>query len=94
LNAPWGLALAPAGFGRFQNRLLVGKFGDGHITAFDNKLAPLGQLKLYGQTLAIPGLWGLIVGNGGNGGDQHDIYFAAGPDNEMNGRFGQLSYVP
>ena len=35
LNAPWGMALAPAGFGRFSNRLLVGNFGDGTINAFD-----------------------------------------------------------
>lgn len=35
LNAPWGLALAPAGFGKFGNRLLVGKFGDGTIVAYD-----------------------------------------------------------
>src|SRR5213083_2360901 len=28
LNAPWGLALAPAGFGRFGGDLLVGNFGD------------------------------------------------------------------
>ena len=31
LNAPWGLAIAPAGFGDFANDLLVGNFGDGKI---------------------------------------------------------------
>lgn len=34
LDSPWGLALAPAGFGPFSNHLLVGNFGDGHIVAF------------------------------------------------------------
>ena len=34
LNAPWGLAIAPAGFGRFSGNLLVGNFGDGRINAF------------------------------------------------------------
>src|SRR5207244_2119201 len=34
LNAPWGIALAPAGFGRFGGDLLVGNFGDGRINAF------------------------------------------------------------
>ena len=29
LNSPWGLARAPAGFGRFSGRLLAGNFGDG-----------------------------------------------------------------
>ena len=30
LDAPWGLAWAPAGFGQFSGDLLVGNFGDGH----------------------------------------------------------------
>ncbi len=34
LNSPWGLALAPAGFGPESFRLLVGNFGDGHIVSF------------------------------------------------------------
>ncbi|MDA0166025.1 hypothetical protein OM076_37520, partial [Solirubrobacter ginsenosidimutans] len=33
LNAPWGLAQAPAGFGRFSGDLLIGNFGDGRISA-------------------------------------------------------------
>jgi uncharacterized protein (TIGR03118 family) len=35
LDAPWGLALAPAGFGRFGGTLLVGNFGNGRINAYD-----------------------------------------------------------
>ena len=35
LNSPWGVAIAPAGFGQFANALLVGNFGDGTINAFD-----------------------------------------------------------
>ena len=34
LNAPWGVALAPDGFGKFGGDLLVGNFGDGHINAY------------------------------------------------------------
>ena len=34
LNAPWGLAMAPASFGRFSGDLLVGNFGDGQINAY------------------------------------------------------------
>src|SRR6266540_4980529 len=34
LNAPWGLAIAPASFGRFAGALLVGNFGDGRIGAY------------------------------------------------------------
>src|SRR6266436_1405213 len=35
LNAPWGLALAPGGFGKDSGRLLVGQFGSGEIATYD-----------------------------------------------------------
>jgi uncharacterized protein (TIGR03118 family) len=35
LNAPWGMAMAPANFGTFSNDLLVANFGDGKINAFN-----------------------------------------------------------
>jgi uncharacterized protein (TIGR03118 family) len=35
LNAPWGVALAPDGFGKFSGDILVGNFGDGRIIAFE-----------------------------------------------------------
>ena len=34
LNSPWGLAQAPADFGRFSGDLLVGNFGNGKINAY------------------------------------------------------------
>ena len=34
LNAPWGLAWAPADFGRFSGDLIVGNFGNGRLNAF------------------------------------------------------------
>ncbi len=37
LNAPWGMAIAPDGFGRFSRHLLVSNFGDGTIAALDPK---------------------------------------------------------
>jgi hypothetical protein len=44
----------------------------------------------------IQGLWGLIFGNGGNGGSQNELYFAAGiPGSgtvEDHGLFGQLAF--
>ena len=42
LNAPWGLALAPRGFGRFGGDLLVGNFGDGRINAYPADARRLG----------------------------------------------------
>ena len=60
LNAPWGMAIAPAGFGRFSNHLLVGNNGDGRINAYDLKNFTFdGQLGTQnGRSLTIDGLWG------------------------------------
>ena len=44
--------------------------------------------------IAIDGLWGLIFGNGGNGGKTNILYFTAGPDDETHGLFGSLAPVP
>jgi uncharacterized protein (TIGR03118 family) len=93
LNSPWGLALAPAGFGRFGNDLLVGNFGDGHINAFDpNSGAFLGQLAgTDGNPLVNDGLWGLFFGAGGpNSGSANTLYFTAGIQGEQHGLFGTI----
>ena len=92
LNSPWGLALAPAGFGKFGNDLLVGNFGDGRINAFDPVSGKvLGSLTgQHGKTLAIEGLWGLVFGNGQNTGDPNTLFFAAGIGGEKHGLFGSL----
>ena len=64
LNAPWGLAIAPAGFGSFSGDLLVGNFGDGRIHAFDpSTLAPTGVVRGEdGRPVSIDGLWALQPG--------------------------------
>ncbi|HKA40716.1 MAG TPA: TIGR03118 family protein [Burkholderiales bacterium] len=79
LNAPWGIALAPAGFGEFANDLLVGNFGDGTINAFDPDTgALLGTLEdANGVAIINAGLRGLIVGNGANGQDPNALFFTA-----------------
>ena len=93
LNAPWGLAIAPAGFGRFSGNLLVGNFGDGRINAYD--LATFegkGHLKTPDhKPLAIDGLWGIGFGNGANAGPATTLFFAAGPDEESHGLFGSIT---
>src|SRR4030095_7105092 len=92
LEAPWGLALAPAGFGEFGGALLVGNEDDGRISAFAPTTgAFLGQLlDENDQPIANTGLWGLTFGNGGNGGDVDTLYFAAGINEEQNGLFGSI----
>jgi len=93
LNAPWGIALAPAGFGRFANRLLIGNFGDGRVNAFD-VASGIWVGKLRGsdnQPLAIENLWGLAFGNGFLGQPVNTLYFTAGPDDEEHGLYGSIS---
>jgi uncharacterized protein (TIGR03118 family) len=93
LNSPWGIVVAPAGFGEFAGALLIGNFGNGHINAFHQETGEfLGKLReASGRTLVIDGLWTIRVGNGGNGGDPQTIYFTAGPNGEKDGLFGALT---
>jgi uncharacterized protein (TIGR03118 family) len=92
LNAPWGLALAPADFTGFGNQLMVGNFGDGRINVYD----PIdgrhrGLLKVAdGTPIEIDGLWGLSFGNGGSAGPKNQLFFTAGPDDEAHGLFGRF----
>jgi uncharacterized protein (TIGR03118 family) len=95
LDSPWGLTIAPSSFGSLAGALLVGNFGDGHISAFNATTGQfLGQLAdPDGEPIAIDGLWGLHVGNGGAGGDASTVYFTAGLFSETHGLFGSLAPV-
>jgi uncharacterized protein (TIGR03118 family) len=92
LNAPWGLAMAPANFGPFSNALLVGNFGDGRINAFDPATgAVLGFLsKADGSAIVIDGLWGIAFGNCLNNQPANTLFFAAGPGAEAHGAYGRI----
>jgi uncharacterized protein (TIGR03118 family) len=92
LNGPWGMTIAPAGFGEFSGDLLVGNFGDGRIHAFDpTTLALRGTvLKRNHRPVSIEGLWSLIPGNGVEGGTD-EVLFTSGPDDETHGLLGSLS---
>ncbi|HUO63966.1 MAG TPA: TIGR03118 family protein [Terriglobales bacterium] len=96
LESPWGLALAPAGFGPFGGALLVGNEDDGRISAFNPTTgAFLGQLlDVNGVPIANTGLWGLAFGTGGNGFNPNVLYFAAGIEDEVHGLFGSIAAVP
>ena len=93
LNSPWGVALAPMGFGPFGGTLLVGNFGGGQINAFDPTTGVwMGTLNgTNGSPLAIPGLWALAFGNGAGGASPQTLYFTAGPNDETDGLFGSLA---
>jgi uncharacterized protein (TIGR03118 family) len=91
LDSPWGLAVAPQGFGRFSGKLLVGNFGDGRIHVVDQRdghvVATLRDSR--GNPVVIDGLWGLLPGNG-VAGRRSDVWFSAGPGDESHGLLGVL----
>ena len=92
LNEPWGLAIAPAGFGPFVGDLLVGNLGNGWINAFDPMTGKFqGVLdNSSGYPITIHGLWGLMVGNSAFGGPK-SLVFSAGPSNYNNGSVGVIN---
>jgi uncharacterized protein (TIGR03118 family) len=99
LDQPWAVAMAPSGFGRFSNDLLVGNFGDGQINAFNPTNGQfVGVLKdAGGQPVTVRHLWGMAFGNGGAAGPTNTLYFTAGLSSHLapsgrpfHGLFGSL----
>src|SRR3954453_23485099 len=102
LAEPWGVALAPQGFGKFGGHLLVANFGSGRVNAYARHAdgwSFAGQLAgRGGRPLTVGGLWGIAFGNGEMGGPRDTLFFAAGPhrwrgDSELSvhGLFGSIS---
>ncbi|MBV9571713.1 MAG: TIGR03118 family protein [Alphaproteobacteria bacterium] len=86
LNAPWGMTIAPAGFGGLDGKLLVGNFGDGTIHAYDADTGA-GGTALRGankKPLKIDGLWTVDAGPGSS------VAFTAGPEEETHGLYGLI----
>lgn len=94
LDAPWGVAFAPSGFGSFGGDLLVGNFGNGEINAFDPTNGTfIGTLSdATGAPLVNSGLWAIAVGN--NSANTHGLYFNAGLNGGADGLFGVITAVP
>ena len=96
LNAPWGVALAPASFGKFGGDLLVGNFGDGTINAFDpgtgTYLGTVSDAK--GNPLVNSGLWALDFRSATSGFDPNTLFFTAGINNQADGIFGTIQAIP
>jgi uncharacterized protein (TIGR03118 family) len=97
LNSPWGIAMAPTGFGDVGGDLLVGNFGDGQVSAFapqsDGSFELIGQLRTADhKVLAIDGLWALQFGKGApSNGPTTTLFFTAGPGGESHGLFGTIT---
>jgi uncharacterized protein (TIGR03118 family) len=96
LNAPWGMAMAPAGFGQFAGDLLVANFGDGKINAFDPVSGAFkGTLRdTNGNAIVNDKIWGITFGNGAHGLDPNSLYFTSAGATEYDGLFGRLDPVP
>jgi len=95
LNQPWGFAMAPGNFGKFSGALLVSNNTDsGTINAFNAQTgAFLGTLSdSKGNPLVIDQLWGIEFGGGtASNGRKNQLFFTAGPNNNVNGLFGLIS---
>jgi uncharacterized protein (TIGR03118 family) len=101
LNAPWGVALAPAGFGDFGGDLLVGNFGSGMIDAFNPTTGAFAGVLMNSSGVPIvnSGLWALefrtpVTGNANTGSDPNTLFFVAGINNEADGLFGRIDQAP
>jgi len=96
LYAPWGVTLAPAGFGSYGNDLLVGNFGDGEILAYNPTTGTyLGTLDgTNGQPIVNDNLWAIGFRTGGTNVNTNALYFTAGIDNQADGLFGELTLTP
>ncbi|MBK6673101.1 MAG: TIGR03118 family protein [Proteobacteria bacterium] len=92
LNAPWGVAVAPASWGTLSNALLVGNFGDGRINGYDASTGAFIHAisNAAGAPIAAPGLWGLWFGNGGRNQPTNVLYIAAGINGEVNGLYARI----
>ncbi len=98
LNAPWGLAIAPAGWGQFGGDLLVGNNNPGadgltEINAYNVMTGAFeGTLTLANnQPFSATELWAIGFGNGGGAGSADTLLFVAGGDNNTNGLLGAIT---
>jgi uncharacterized protein (TIGR03118 family) len=94
LAAPWGITIAPPGFRRFSNDVLVGNFSFKHseINAFIPSNGKLhGTIPINTGGNQPGGLWAIEFGVGGNNGSPDVLYFADGINGEADGLFGAIT---
>src|SRR5579864_1671736 len=94
LNQPWGIAIAPDGFGPLSNTILISNNTNrGTINAFNKDTGHfVGTLRDGdGEKIVIDQLWGIDFGDGkGANGAPNQLFFTAGPDNNLVGEFGRI----
>jgi uncharacterized protein (TIGR03118 family) len=96
LNQPWGFAVAPANFGPLSNTLLISNnTNTGTINGFNLTTgAFVGTIvNSLGKPFVINQLWGIEFGGGtAANGQTNQLFFTAGPKNNLNGVFGVISF--
>ncbi|HTA22465.1 MAG TPA: TIGR03118 family protein [Terriglobales bacterium] len=96
LNQPWGMALAPSNFGPLSNTLLVSNNLNsvGDINGFDIKTGKfVGTVtSSNGKPIHIDQIWGIEFGGGTPlNGQTNQLFWAAGPLNNVDGAFGVIA---
>jgi uncharacterized protein (TIGR03118 family) len=97
LNQPWGLAVAPKNFGPLSNTLLISNnTNSGTINAFNWQGQFVGTVKdSTGKAIMIDQPWGIGFGDGkGSNGGKNQLFFTAGPSNNLAGTFGTITVAP
>jgi hypothetical protein len=95
LNSPWGLAIAPPGFGALRRRAARRQFRQRHRSrirrgnrAFKDYLRDAAE-----SLFVIDKIWGLAFGNVSTSATPTSLYFTPGSNEEQDGIFGRLRYV-
>ncbi|NVI03908.1 TIGR03118 family protein [Paraburkholderia youngii] len=92
LNAPWGIAQAPASFGSMSGAIIIGNFGDGMINAFNassgQSMGPISGPN--NSPIVEHGIWGIAFGNDLSNQPSSTLFFAAGPNAEADGVYGRI----
>jgi uncharacterized protein (TIGR03118 family) len=94
LNQPWGVALAPSNFGKLSNTLLISNnTNHGKIHGFNPTTGRfVGTVEEHDRPISIDQLWGIAFGDGlGKNGTTTQLFFSAGPANNLAGTFGVIS---
>ena len=98
LAQPWGFTVAPRNFGPLSNTLLISNNTNrGEINAFNIETGQfVGTLKGSDhRPIHIDQLWGIEFGGGDpKNGNTNQLFFAAGPHNNLAGTFGVIEYKP
>ena len=96
LAQPWGFAVAPKNFGPLSNSLLVSNNTNaGTINGYNLSTGQfVGTLKdVNGKAIRINQLWGIEFGGGAaNNGHTNQLFFTAGPANNLAGTFGVIGF--